>query len=290
MKKKILITGASGGFGALTVHTLLTRGHTVVASMRDPDGRNQDIAEELSAAGAHIISIDVTDDISVRNGVLAAIEVAGGLDILINNAGVGMLGIQEAFTADDLKKSFDINVFGLHRMTREVFPYFRGQKSGCVINISSVLGRITIPFYGPYNASKWAVEALTENSRTEGSAFGIDVALVEPGGYGTSFQDNLIRPSDRKRVEELGDFGSAPEGFLESYKEKLAKNPAQDPQDIAYAVAELVDTPHGERTFRVLVDEMGVGAQLAPYNDQLHGITEGLYGAFGIADMLKVKS
>ena len=123
MAKKILITGASGGFGKLTVLTLLQKGHQVAASMRDINGKNKNVADELRKAGAKIIEIDVTDDTSVTNGVNSAISDLDGLDVLINNAGLGVLGMQEFFTPADFQKVFDINVFGVQRMNRAVVPY-----------------------------------------------------------------------------------------------------------------------------------------------------------------------
>ncbi|HRH84703.1 MAG TPA: SDR family NAD(P)-dependent oxidoreductase, partial [Bacteroidia bacterium] len=156
MTKKILITGASGGFGKLIVVALLEKGHSVAASMRDINGKNKSIADELSKAGAKIIEIDVTDDTSVNNGVQKAITDLNGLDVLINNAGIGVLGMQEFFTPNDFQKVFDINVFGVQRMNRAVVPYFREKKDGLIVYTSSLLGRIALPFYGTYQASKWA--------------------------------------------------------------------------------------------------------------------------------------
>jgi NAD(P)-dependent dehydrogenase (short-subunit alcohol dehydrogenase family) len=171
MAKRILITGANGGFGKLMFDTLAAKGHKVVAAMRDTGGRNKNAADQFKKTG-EVVEIDVTVDSSVKSGVAQAIQVAGGLDVVINNAGTGVIGLQEAFTPEDLKKIFDINVFGVHRMNRAVLPHMRKNRSGLLVHISSLLGRITVPFYGPYNASKWALEALAENYRSELSGFG----------------------------------------------------------------------------------------------------------------------
>ena len=122
MTQKILITGASGGFGFLTVKTLLAKGHQVAAAMRDINGKNKAIADELSKAGAKIVELDVTNDQSVANGVTKAITALGGLDVLFNNAGVGTLGMQEFFTTSDYQRLFDVNVFGVQRV---LAPNFR---------------------------------------------------------------------------------------------------------------------------------------------------------------------
>lgn len=289
-KKKIIITGAGGGFGLLTAKALIEAGHTVVGTMRDIAGRNKDKAASLKSLGAVVIDMDVTSDASVTQGVTAAIQAANGLDVLINNAGVGVLGVQETFAASDLQKLFDINVLGVHRTTRAVLPHMRANKSGLVINISSLLGRIAVPFYGPYNASKWALEGLSENYRIESSQSGVDVCIVEPGGYPTSFIENLIRPSDKDRVAALTEMAEAAEGFLKGFEQALAGNPAQDPKNVAAAIVRLVDTAPGTRPFRTIVDNMGMGGPLEGYNKQLADITAGIFGNFGIAHLLQLKT
>lgn len=286
---KVLITGASGGFGELSARTLLDKGHLVVASMRNTTSKNKAKAKEFSALGAQVVDIDVTDDASVKVGVAKAIELMEGLDVVINNAGVGVLGIQEQFTIDDFKKLFDVNVFGVQRVNRAALPHLRGQGSGLLIHISSILGRIAFPFYGPYNASKWALEALAENYRVELSGFGVDSCLVEPGGYPTGFFESLIKPSDRSQNEAYGDMVHAPKRMFDNFEGALASNPAQNPQDVADAIAHLINTPAGERPARTVVDKMGMGAPIEPYNQQLSKIHEGLYNAFGMGKMLKLK-
>ena len=289
MSKKVLITGASGGFGSLSVKSLLSGGHQVAATMRNINSKNQEIASELAGLGAVIIEMDVTDEESVNNGVAAAIEKMGGLDVVVNNAGVGVLGLQENFTIADFQRLFDINVFGVQRVNRAAIPHLRKQGSGLLIHVSSLLGRIALPFYGPYNASKWALEAMSENYRIELSGFGVDSVLVEPGGYPTSFMSSLIQPSDHSRDEGYGDMIHAPKQLFESFEGALAGNPAQSPQNVADAILKLVDTPAGERPVRTVVDNMGMGAHLEPYNATLDQIHQGIFGAFGMDGMLKLK-
>ncbi|WP_435625317.1 SDR family oxidoreductase [Flagellimonas sp.] len=289
MTNKILITGASGGFGALAVKTLLSQGHAVAATMRNIDSKNKAISEELSNLGAHIVEMDVTQEDSVNNAVAESIQLLSGLDVVINNAGVGVLGIQENFTIDDFKRLFDINVFGVQRVNRAVLPHFRRQGNGLIVYVSSILGRMALPFYGPYNASKWALEALAENYRIELSGFGVDSCIVEPGGYPTGFFNNLIFPSDTSRDEEYGDMVHAPKQAFDSFEGALAQNPAQDPQNVADAIANLISTPAGQRPVRTVVDKMGMGEHIEPYNQQLDAIHEGIFGAFGMGDMLKLK-
>ncbi len=289
MSKNVLITGASGGFGNLTVRTLLDNNFNVAASMRNTNGKNETIAKELSSLGAHIIDIDVTNDNSVNKGIQDTIESLGGLDVIINNAGVGVIGMQEHFTTEDFQKLFDINVFGIQRINRAALPYLRKKGSGLIIYISSLLGRISLPFYGPYNASKWAVEAMAENYRVELSGFGIDSCIVEPGGYPTTFMENLMTPSDSTQNESYGDFMNAPKAMFEGFEGALAGNPEQKPQNVADAILNLIQTSPGTRPLRTVVDNMGMGDPINGYNDQLKQITDGIYNAFGMGDMLKLK-
>jgi len=289
MTKKIVITGASGGFGKLIVKTLLQRGHHVVGTMRSTEGKNKLVADELTNAGAKLVQMDVTNDKGVEEGVNKAIELLGGLDVVINNAGLGVMGMQEHFTPDDLKYLFDVNVFGVQRVNRAALPHLRNQSSGLLIYTSSLLGRITLPFYGPYNASKWALEALAENYRTELSGFGIESCIVEPGGYPTTFMTNLMKPGDNSRNKSYGEFMNAPNAMFEGFEKALENNPEQRPQKVADAITKLVETPAGQRPMRTVVDSMGMGDPIKGYNDQLQQITTGIYSAFGMEEMLKVK-
>lgn len=289
MTKKILITGASGGFGKLTVLTLLKKGHHVAASMRDINGKNENVAEELRNAGAKVIEIDVTNDSSVTNGVKTTISELDGLDVLINNAGVGVLGMQEFFTTGDFQKVFDINVFGVQRMNREVIPYFRKKQDGLIVYTSSLLGRIALPFYGTYQASKWALEALAENYRVELSGFGIENCIIEPGGYPTAFSDNLLKPTDLSRESDYGDFAKVPAAVLHNFEKVLKNNPQQDPQKVADAFASLIEKPKGDKPFRTTVDFIGMADYIQKYNDHLERIMTGLYTNFGTLEMLSVK-
>jgi NAD(P)-dependent dehydrogenase (short-subunit alcohol dehydrogenase family) len=289
MTQKILITGASGGFGKLTVKTLIDKGHQVAAAMRDINGKNKAVATELSKAGAKIIELDVTKDQSVTNGVNKAITELGALDVLFNNAGVGTLGMQEFFTTSDYQRLFDVNVFGVQRMNRAVAPYFRKNRKGLIIYTSSLLGRIALPFYGPYQSSKWALEAMAENYRVELSSFGIENCIVEPGGYPTTFMENLLEPTDNSQTTSYGDFMKFPEQMFGNFENVLKNNPQQNPQRVADAIADLIDKPYGDKPFRTTVDFIGMGDHVQKYNEHLEQVMTGLYTNFGINGLLTVK-
>lgn len=285
----ILITAASSGFGALIVADLIKAGHRVVGSVRDPEGRNAPAVENLRALGAEVVEIDVTDDASVETGVAEARALLGDIDVLINNAGIGAHGLQENFSASEFQRLFDINVFGVQRMVRAVLPEMRTRGSGLVLNISSLLGRVVLPFYGPYNATKWALEAMSENYRVELSQFGVDVAVIEPGGFPTAFIGNLMQPSARDRDPGYGEMAEAPEAALGGFSEFLAANPQQTPQLVAEAVLSVIDANPGTRPFRTEVDRIGMGDLVKPMNDQAAEATEALFTNLGMADMLNLR-
>jgi NAD(P)-dependent dehydrogenase (short-subunit alcohol dehydrogenase family) len=285
----ILVTGANSGFGHLIVAGLIKAGHRVAGSMRDLNGRNAAAADAQRKLGGHIVEIDVTDEDSVLRGVAAASEALGGIDVLINNAGVGAHGLQENFSADDFQRLFDINLFGVQRMIRAVLPGMRARQGGLILNVSSLLGRVALPFYGPYNATKWALEALTENYRVELSQLGVDVALIEPGGFPTGFIGNLILPSSHERDAAYGPLADAPRASLAQFEGFLAQNPQQNPQLVADAVVDVVGRRPGTRPFRTEVDKVGMGDAVRGYNEHLAQLTAGLYTNFGMEGMLSLK-
>jgi len=183
MKKTVLITGASSGFGKVAAKLFNNRGWNVIATMRSPEKEN-----ELTALSDVLITkLDVTDKLTIQNAVAAGIEKFGKIDVLVNNAGYGALGALEAAAEEEVKRQFDVNLFGLIEVTKAVLPGMRQQKSGTIINVSSVGGRITFPFCSLYHATKFAVEGLTESMQYELNPLGIQLKIIEPGGYKTEF-------------------------------------------------------------------------------------------------------
>lgn len=258
--------------------------------MRDVAGRNAEAASKLRVLGAHVIEMDVADEQSVTSGVAEASQHMSGIDVLVNNAGIGAHGLMENFSADDYKRLFEVNVFGVQRTTRAVVPQMRARGEGLVINISSLLGRIALPFYGPYQASKWALEAMTENWRVELSGFGVEFAIVEPGGFATTFVDRLVQPSNPDRSADYGAMAEAPAAGLAHFMAMLAENPQQDPKLVARAVSDLVAAGHGARQFRTEVDRTGAGDHVKAYNEHFAKLTQGIYAASGVGNMLRVKT
>jgi len=287
--KNVLITGAAGGFGTVIIDALLTEGYTVTGALRDAEGRNKDAAETLKNKGVFVVEIDVTNDESVASGVHKAAAEMGGIDILINNAGLGAGGIQEGFTADDWKKVFDVNVFGVQRMTRAVLPFMKQQQQGLLMLISSLSARLSVPFQGPYSPSKWAAEALAESYRMEVSNLGIESCIVEPGAFPTQFIGSLLQPTEKERSSDYGPIKDLPGALLASIESVFDSNPEQTPDLVSKAVVELIKMPHGERPMRTEVDRMFMGDLVAPLNKQLAIANEKLYEAFQMAHLTQVK-
>lgn len=255
MGKVILITGTSSGFGRDTAETLTTAGHRVFASMRDIAGRNREKAEGLRSKGAEVIELDVTSDKSADRAVEELLAKAGRLDVVVNNAGIGSLNVSEAFTADQLRELYDVNVFGVQRVLRAALPSLRAQQSGLVVNIGSVFGRVVMPFFGLYGSSKFALEALSDSYRYELSQFGIDVVLIQPSAYPTSIFASAQQPADTQRLALYGELAGIPGKIGESIADRFKGADAPNPHEVAEAISKLVAQASGTRPSRVVVGD-----------------------------------
>ncbi len=293
-KKVILVTGSSSGFGRLTVETLARQGHQVYASMRDINGRNAEASDQIRELAErenlaiNLVELDVTDDVSVDKAVSEVIERSGRVDVLVNNAGFGNMAPTETFTLDQIQQQFDTNFFGVARMNRAVLPYMRGQGSGLLLHVSSIAGRLTMPFMGIYSASKFAVESLAEAYRYELSSLGIDSVIVEPGAFPTSIFAKIGQPADHSRLVEYGDLAKIPQQMGAGFEEMFSGDTAPDPQEVADAIAKLVATPAGQRPLRTLV---GQDAQAATTLNQVaEQAQEVLMEMVGLSDLMSMSS
>jgi NAD(P)-dependent dehydrogenase (short-subunit alcohol dehydrogenase family) len=181
----ILVTGATAGIGRAAAIALAKEGHHVIGA-----GRRVDALEELKReANVDVVRLDVTDPASVDAAMKEIERITGGhgLDVLINNAGYGLPGALTEIGDAELRAQYETNVFGLMRVTRAAVPAMIKRRSGRIINVSSIGGRMTFPFFGAYNSTKYAIESLSDALRVELGAFGIEVALVEPGPIKTEF-------------------------------------------------------------------------------------------------------
>ncbi len=199
MKKTIFITGASSGIGRAAVELFAKKGWQVAATMRSPE-KEQSLQKQDNV---RLFRLDVTQPETIANAVENALKIFGDIDVLVNNAGYGAVGIFEKAEPAQIQKQFDTNVFGLMNVTRAFLPYFRKRKAGRIINISSVGGRITFPVYSVYHATKWAVEGFSESLQFELRPFNIDVKLVEPAAIKTDFYS---RSKDVFQKKGLSDY------------------------------------------------------------------------------------
>jgi NADP-dependent 3-hydroxy acid dehydrogenase YdfG len=285
MLKAILITGASTGFGRDTAETLARAGHAVFASMRDPQAKNRKHAETLRKQGIEVVELDVSSDISVDRAVKEVLARASRIDVLINNAGIASAGVTEAFIPDQAKLVFNTNVVGLLRTTRAVLPAMRGQGDGLIINLGSILGRVTFPFFGIYGASKFAVEALTDSLRYEVSQLGIDVALVQPSAYPTSMYANIQQPADADRAAAYEAVGEIPGALFKHFMTTFHAADAPNPHDVAEAIAKLVVLPKGSRPARTVV---GAAFGADTVNEQTAPVQAHVVEALGLGHLAKV--
>ena len=221
-KKVVLITGASSGMGKETAVTLARQGHIVYGAARRVDRMG-----DLVKAGGHAVALDVTDEAKVREVVARILDEAGQIDVLINNAGFGLYGAVEDTSLDDARRQFDVNLFGVAAMTKAVLPAMRAEKSGRIINITSMGGKLHTPLGAWYHASKHALEGWSDCLRLEVSQFGIDVVIVEPGAIATEFGAVLTQPMvDRSGNGPYGQMTRAVAEATNATYEKGGSSPA----------------------------------------------------------------
>jgi NADP-dependent 3-hydroxy acid dehydrogenase YdfG len=199
--KTVFITGASSGIGKATAQYFSKKGWNVIATVR-----NIDTSKEFSALqNVYVVVLDVTDEVSIVLAVTQALERFGKIDVLVNNAGYGSLGAFESASPEKIKKQFDTNVIGLMAVTRIILPHFRANKSGVIVNIASIAGRIGFPVFSVYNSTKFAVEGFSEALRYEVEQFGIKVKIVEPGYTKTDFYSRSMEIFDGESVADYNE-------------------------------------------------------------------------------------
>jgi NAD(P)-dependent dehydrogenase (short-subunit alcohol dehydrogenase family) len=201
--KVALVTGASSGIGEATARQLAAAGYTVYAA-----ARRIERMQELTEVGIHPLAMDVTDDTSLQAGVQTILEEQGRIDVLVNNAGYGSYGALEDVPIEEARAQMDVNVFGAARLTQLVLPTMRAQRSGTIVNITSMGGKITTPLGAWYHATKFALEALSDCLRMEVAPFGINVVVIEPGGIRTEWSG--IAADKVRAVSSSGPY--APQG------------------------------------------------------------------------------
>lgn len=255
--KSILITGTSSGFGNLGAQLYARRGARVIATMRNlprPEGDALKKLADNENLDLHVLELDVLDDEQVENAIAEATRINGGaLDVLVNNAGINISGPVELQDMAATKLSYDTNVFGLQRTMRAVLPAMRARKSGLIFNVSSQMGRMVMPMGGIYSATKFAVESMSEQLAYELVPHGIEVVIIEPGGFPTNIGNNRARLTEAlmARVEEKHAAGY-PEIVerMKSMPQGRTWPDAPDPEMVPQAIAEIIAMAPGTRPLR----------------------------------------
>lgn len=268
--RTIVVTGASSGFGAMTVRALAQAGHTVYAGIRETTTRNVPAVEdarlfaETHLVDLRVVEMDVSDQQSVDAAIDTVVTEAGRLDVVIHNAGHMVLGPTEAFTPEQMAAAYDINVLSTQRVNRAALPHLRAARAGLVVWVGSTSTRGgTPPYLAPYFAAKAGMDSLAVSYAAELTRFGIETSIVVPGSFtsGTNHFHNAGVPEDTSVVAEY-DLEYA--GLMDQIGERLAElAPADaDPAAVARAIVQIVGMPHGRRPFRVHIDPADDGAEV----------------------------
>jgi NAD(P)-dependent dehydrogenase (short-subunit alcohol dehydrogenase family) len=256
----------------------------VFATMRKVRGKNAAPARELreiaerESLWLRAIELDVTDSASIERALSEVIGEAGRVDVLVNNAGYGLMGVTEAVTFEQAQRIMDTNFFGVVRMNRAVLPHMRKQKTGLLIHISSGAGRIVVPSMGFYCASKWALEALAEEYRYQLAGQGIDSVIIEPGAYSTAVFGNIERAADTSRTDTYG-----PVNEIADQITQALSGATGNPQEIADVVLRTIETPPGQRKLR---QRVGAGSQgIIALNELSEKVQQQVLAAYGMAEI-----
>lgn len=284
----VLVTGSNSGFGRLIAETLARRGHAVFAGVLESEGLNAGATGELRdlayAEGLQlsVVDLDVTDDASVEGAVGEVVRTQGRIDVVVNNAGVSYVGPIEAFTPEEVQRQFDVNVLGTLRTGRAALPHMREQSRGLLVQIGSLAGRLAVPYLGLYDASKFALEGLTEAWRHELEPLGMEATIVESGTYPTGMDASRTQAKDVDRVAPYGERMGA---FLNRFFE-VGVEASGDPQEVADAVAGLIETPHGQRPLRLVVAPGGQDRSFVALNAAAEEAMRSLGEVMGISPFL----
>jgi NAD(P)-dependent dehydrogenase (short-subunit alcohol dehydrogenase family) len=292
----VVVTGASSGFGALTVRALARAGHTVYAGIRDTAGRNAPVVAGLIKEAAadrlalHPVELDVTSQPSADAAVDRILDEQGRLDVIVHNAGHMVLGPAEAFTPEQYASVYDVNVLGTQRVNRAALPYLRAQRSGLLVWVGSSSTRGGCPpFLAPYFGAKAAMDAIAVSYAAELIRFGIDTTIVVPGAFttGTSHFAHAGAPADADRAAA---YDARYRALMDEVNPRLsALIPGDaDPGEVADVIAGVVSRPAGQRPFRVHVDPSRDGSEVVSV--VADRIRADFYRRIGLDDLLTARS
>jgi NAD(P)-dependent dehydrogenase (short-subunit alcohol dehydrogenase family) len=242
MKKVALITGASSGIGESAAILMHNAGFKVYGA-----ARRLEKMKSLEGKGISTIALDVTDEDSIVNCVNTLLEKEGSIDVLVNNAGYGSYGAIEDVPMEEARRQFDVNIFGLARLTQLVLPGMREKRFGKIVNISSMGGRIFTPFGGWYHATKHALEGWSDCLRLETREFGIDVVVVEPGGIKTPW--GIIAAENLRKTSGNGAYAEAANKSAEGTAKMYSSNRLTKPEVIGKIILKAVTAPKPRRRY-----------------------------------------
>jgi len=237
MSKVIFITGGSSGIGKATGEFLLTKGYKVYGTSRDP--------KKVSGSPFPLVALDVRDTASIKAAVAQVIAEAGAIDVLVNNAGVGITGPLEEIPAEEIKNNFETNLFGPIEVMKAVLPHMRAQKSGLIINVTSIAGYMGLPYRSVYSASKGALELITEALRMEVKGFGITITSVAPGDFATNIASGRYHAPLLKGSAYEVPYG-ATLNLMNTHVDA-----GSNPQQMAEAVYAIMKTPNPNVHYKV---------------------------------------
>lgn len=291
----VLITGAATGIGRYTAEHLVDDGHTVWASMRDPEGKNAQNAQELrdyadgKSGEMLIVELDVLSQDSADAAVKTVLAESGVLDVVVNNAGHLFVGYVEAFTAEDIASLFDSNALGTHRVNRAVLPHMRQRRRGTLMYVSSTIPITTPPFLGPYVASKAAQDMLALTTSFEVSQLGIETVIVMPGAF---VQGTQHFPDASHAHDDEVTLGYAELEPLVSRNEQATESlfsPGEDahPRAVGEEIRRVLALPYGERPLRTVIDYTHSGVQIV--NATVTAAREEFIRRMGFEEVLTIK-
>jgi NAD(P)-dependent dehydrogenase (short-subunit alcohol dehydrogenase family) len=289
MPSVVLITGSSTGIGRLAAQTLARAGHSVYATMREMSTRNASAARALAVLAQteelplQTMEMDVSDANSIKRAVDQVQQAAGRIDVVVNNAGLMSIGIAEGFTEEQAFHQMNVNFMGSFRVCRAVLPRLRAQRSGLIIHVTSIVGRLLFPGCALYCASKFAQEAFAEVLQYELTGTGVESVIVEPGPYPSQLLPNSPAPADGERVAAYGDLAALRDRFVAHFSELFGSDQAPRTQDVADAILRLVELPAGERPMRTVCG-MDFGAN--GLNEQIASVQADVLHALGMSHMI----
>jgi NAD(P)-dependent dehydrogenase (short-subunit alcohol dehydrogenase family) len=255
MEKTIFITGASSGIGRSTAKLFQKRGWNVIATMRTPEKESE--LKEL--ANTFVTKLDVLELDSIKSAIREGIQAFGKIDVVLNNAGYGLMGTFESASRESIMRQFGVNVQGLFDVTQQALPHFRENKGGMFINISSVGGRMTFPLMPLYHATKWAVEGFSESLRWEMAQIGVKVKLIEPGGVATDFGGRSL---DMQHNQEFTEYNEFVNGFMAAMAQSMNPENMTKPEQIAEVIFDAATDDSGKLRYRAGADcEQLLGAR-----------------------------